>query len=71
MTSNNGEGDRKAEQEGDGEQLIGKIEAEGNEGELKRKIERWMCVEARAKVEAIDVFADLRTLRVLILVSTA
>ena len=71
MTSNNGKGDRKAEKEGDGEELIGKIEAEGDEGELERKIERWMCVEERAKVGAIDVFADLRTLGALIPVSTA
>ena len=53
MTSNNGEGDRKAEIKGDGEELIGK-EPEGDEGELERKIERWMCVEERAKVGAID-----------------
>ena len=37
MTSNNGEGDRKAEKEGDGEELIGKIEAVGDKGELERK----------------------------------
>ena len=34
-------------------------------------MERWMCVEERAKVGAIDVVADRRTLGALIPVSTA
>ena len=44
---------------------------EGEGGELESKVVRWMCVEERAKVGAIDVFADLRTLGALIPVSTA
>ena len=44
---------------------------EGVKGELESQMERWMCVEERAKVGAIDVFADLRTLGALIPVSTA
>ena len=38
------------------------IEGVSDGGELERKIERWICVEEKAKVGAIDVFADLRTL---------
>ena len=44
---------------------------EGVGGELESQMERWMCVEERAKVGAIDVFADRRTLGALIPVSTA
>ena len=47
------------------------IEGVSDGGELERKIERWICVEEKAKVGAIDVFADLRTLGALIPVSTA
>ena len=38
------------------------IEGVSDGGELERKIERWICVEEKTKVGAIDVFADLRTL---------
>ena len=47
------------------------IEGVSDGGEWERKIERWICVEEKAKVGAIDVFADLRTLGALIPVSTA
>ena len=47
------------------------IEGASDGGEFERKIERWICVEEKSKVGAIDVFADLRTLGALITVSTA
>ena len=47
------------------------IKGASDGGEFERKIERWICVEGKAKVGAIDVFADLRTLGALITVSTA
>ena len=50
----------------------GEVDEEaGDRGELESKIKRWMCVEEKAKVGAIDVFADLRTLGALIPVSIA
>ena len=38
------------------------IEGVSDGRELEKKIERWICVEEKTKVGAIDVFADLRTL---------
>ena len=66
---NNGEGDRR---------LTGKIggnseelKMELDEGELERKIQRWICVEEKALVGAMDVFSDLQALGALVPVSTA
>ena len=47
------------------------IEGGSNGGELERKIQRRICVTEKARVGAIDVFADLWTLGALIPVSTA
>ena len=69
-SDNNGESDRR---------LMGKIRGGNNEelkmeldeGELERKIQRWICVEEKALVGAIDVFSDLQALGALVPVSTA
>ena len=67
-SDNNGEGDRRltAKIRGNNEEL----KMELDEGELERKMKRWICVE-KALVGAIDVFSDLRTLGALVPVSTA